>query len=135
MGKILKDQRIEADKYTLFRILQAWSNSSHDVAGDSASTSTSRHHATATDLIKHIALELIDQDLLASAVRSSRSLVTNEQLLDAYGKQAPLVKQKGVSFKKKRSNTVTEKTKWKSTGGDVLSELVAIFLILLKVES
>jgi hypothetical protein len=80
LEELLKDERVSADEYTLFLVLQAWTNAETEQCCNSRMDS-------AAQLSKHLCLEHIDPTNLKQAVASS-GLVTNDQLVEAYRRQA-----------------------------------------------
>jgi hypothetical protein len=106
MESILKDKKMDADEFTLFRILQAW-----------ADVDDSRKHAAgpATQLAKFISLELIDPAKLSTTVALS-GLTTKDQLCDAFATQALTLSQKhSITYKKRRLQPV-----WKGSNSSTL---------------
>jgi hypothetical protein len=105
--KVLKDNKVRADEFTLFQILLAWTTASHgqhdEDSAESNETSTQSRERAASQLTQHIALESIDPGALSTTIKAS-GLVTMGQLCKAYETQALSAKnQHGISFKKMRS--------------------------------
>ena len=104
MESILADKRMMADALTMFRILSVWSNATSE-----SGERRERKAMASGFLTKHIALESIDPSLLYSEVRTS-GLVTDAQLVEAFGKQATLAKQSIPFAVSASSNGVVFKT-------------------------
>jgi hypothetical protein len=120
MERILKDEKLEADEYTLFLILQAWTNTNEGekIGGgiepkEEASASRMR---TAERMTKYISLESINPVDLSTTLTAS-GLVTNEQLSEAYKTQALSSQQQhGISYTKPRFQPAV----WRKSNDSVL---------------
>ena len=77
---ILKDEHCDADDKGLFLFLCAWVGSGDDAEKE-------RRKTIASKFVRHIKLEYMDPSDLAEIVSSS-GLVTDEEVLEAYKKQA-----------------------------------------------
>jgi hypothetical protein len=80
--EILKDEKVEADEYTLFRILQAWANISKNEEKDDEETPASGQECEtrkreAAEMMEYVSLNLIDPTDLSTTVASS-GLVTTD---------------------------------------------------------
>jgi hypothetical protein len=112
--EILKDNTLFTDEYTVFLILQAWSNatgapSSAGLLAEDSSTNSRKR--TATQFMEHIALDCISPSVLCTNVAES-GLVTNEQLNAAYKTQALTTEDPKTirSYKKRRLVSVWERS-------------------------
>jgi hypothetical protein len=118
MEQLMQDEKIEADEYTLFLLLEAWSKATPPAGytrrhePPSSSTDDERDFSwqenrkdIAMSLVKHIRLDRIDPSSLSSTVFNS-GLVSTEHLLDAYRTQAlSAERQYGVTYKLQRYNS------------------------------
>jgi hypothetical protein len=140
---IIRDQKIEADEYTMFRILDAWSNATDDEmshnnrkSGETLDMGTERREAArqtterreaARQMTNHLRLDHIAPHDLSTTVTSS-GLVTSEQLLEAYKLQAlDAQREHNKSFNRKRCAPVgafsnTRKPKLSRVVGDPLEQ-------------
>ena len=99
LEKVLDNAKLQVDAYSMFRLIQMWDvcQDESELQDDSPciSKKTLNHiqsrHRTACQLIRdHVALDLIDPQILSTTVTSS-GLVTDEQLSEAYKIQALLL--------------------------------------------
>jgi hypothetical protein len=119
---IIQDKHISANEYTLFRILEAWTNATDDHMSnsksgeplDAAESQRIARREAAKQMTRHLRLERIDPHHLCTTVTSS-GLVTQDQLLEAYKSQALNSRKHGISFEVQR----TEHPVWKKSNDDI----------------
>jgi hypothetical protein len=83
--EIVKDDNLLANEYTVFLILQAWSNAEDDEDITTLDISPRKH--TAKRLTQYLSLELIRPVDISTTVASS-GFVTNDQICNAYKAQS-----------------------------------------------
>ena len=121
---ILMDQEMKTDEFTLFCILSKWS----EYKEERNEETQEQRFKVAKSMSKLISLECIDPVKLSTFVRST-GLVTDNELCDAFGKQA---KAGSVERKFRKSSTSTKRTNntkssslikanWEKSGLDVLA--------------
>ena len=121
---ILMDQEMKTDEFTLFCILSKWS----EYKEERNEETQEQRFKVAKSMSKLISLECIDPVKLSTIVRST-GLVTDNELCDAFGKQA---KAGCVERKFRKSSTSTKctnntksssliKANWEKSGLDVLA--------------
>ena len=121
---ILMDQEMKTDEFTLFCILSKWS----EYKEERNEETQEQRFKVAKSMSKLISLECIDPVKLSTIVRST-GLVTDNELCDAFGKQA---KAGSVGRKFRKSSTSTKRTNntkssslikanWEKSGLDVLA--------------
>ena len=95
VGRILRDEDIQADEKTLFLLLKRWSDSGEDFGGRS-------RKEIASDLISHIRLDQIDPSTLSELVVPT-GLVADARLMEIFKAQAILASsQNRGMFNRKR---------------------------------
>ena len=120
---LMQDEKIEADEYTLFLLLQAWSKATPprgSLPGNSNKDESWQEDRKeiAIDLIRHLRLDRIDPSSLSTTVFQS-GLVSTEKLLEAYRTQAlSAERQYGVTYKLQRYNS---RPVWQRTGDSLFT--------------